>query len=382
LKLLYIVTHPITAEKKLTDQLEYMSKMGISVSIVSGFEKNQENKFANEVQVFSIPFSREISIFRDLFSLFKTILLVRRLSPDIVNASTPKSGLIGMIAAWINRVPCRIYVLRGLRHETLHGLKRWIVKSMERLSSLCATRVVAVSSSLQSALIEDGICQLSKVLVLGSGSSNGLNYQLFDPGNKKLEIRSRIRDQLSIPNEDPVAVFVGRFTRDKGIVELVEAFDEVLATVPNAWLVLVGEYESGDPVPIESKEKIFKNPKIKVVPFSPPRDYLVAADVFVLPSFREGFPVAPLEAAAAGLPTVGFACTGSVDAILDGETGLLVPVGDTKQLAGCVVLYFRDKALRDRHAEAAKKRVIDCFSQQTVWDNLIGLYTKELNAVT
>ena len=379
MKLLYVVTHPITAEKKLADQIEYMRERGTQISIVSCFDESQKKMFPDEVQVFSVPFSREISLSRDLISLYKTFWIVRRLKPDVVNASTPKAGLIGMIAAWLNRVPCRIYVLRGLRHETLRGPKMWIMKTMERISAFCSTRVVAVSHSLRTAMIRDRVCNESKVLVLGEGSSNGLDADKFDPKDEKAEIRRRVRDNLKIPLSDPVAVFVGRFTRDKGIVELADAFELVLQSFPNAWLVLVGDYESGDPVPEKTKTRIAENSRILLVPFSPPKDYLVAADVFVFPSFREGFPVAPLEAAAVGLPTVGFACTGTVDAVLDGVTGLIVPVGDTKQLAKCIVTYFQDENLRLNHARSAKQRVIESFDQHTVWENLANLYANELN---
>jgi len=137
MKLLYVVTHPITAEKKLTDQMEFMRERGTQVSIVSCFDEDQKKMFSDEVQVFAVPFSREISLWRDIVSLYKTFWIVRGLQPDIVNASTPKAGLIGMIAAWLNRVPCRIYVLRGLRHETLRGPKMWIMKSMESISAFC-----------------------------------------------------------------------------------------------------------------------------------------------------------------------------------------------------------------------------------------------------
>jgi glycosyltransferase involved in cell wall biosynthesis len=382
MKLLYVVTHPITAEKKLTDQMEFMRERGTQVSIVSCFDEDQKKMFSDEVQVFAVPFSREISLWRDIVSLYKTFWIVRGLQPDIVNASTPKAGLIGMIAAWLNRVPCRIYVLRGLRHETLRGPKMWIMKSMERISAFCSTRVVAVSHSLRTAMIHDRVCNESKILVLGDGSSNGLDAEKFDPKDEKTEIRRRVRDNLKIPQSDPVAVFVGRFTRDKGIAELVEAFELVLQSSPNAWLVLVGDYESGDPVPDTTKTRIAENSRILLVPFSPPKDYLVAADVFVFPSFREGFPVAPLEAAAAGLPTVGFACTGTVDAVIDGVTGLLVPVGDAKRFAESTVTYFQNESLRIQHAHAAKKRVLESFSQQTVWDNLVELYRSELSKVS
>jgi len=231
-------------------------------------------------------------------------------------------------------------------------------------------------------MIHDRVCNESKILVLGDGSSNGLDAEKFDPKDEKTEIRRRVRDNLKIPQSDPVAVFVGRFTRDKGIAELVEAFELVLQSSPNAWLVLVGDYESGDPVPDTTKTRIAENSRILLVPFSPPKDYLVAADVFVFPSFREGFPVAPLEAAAAGLPAVGFACTGTVDAVIDGVTGLLVPVGDAKRFAESTVTYFQNESLRIQHAHAAKKRVLESFSQQTVWDNLVELYRSELSKVS
>lgn len=380
MKILYIVTHSITVEKKLADQMQFMQRSGLEVSILSRFDGKSNASVPDGVEVHDVPFQREISVLRDVSTLFQTIRLVWTIRPDIVNASTPKAGLIGMIAARLTGVPCRIYVLRGLRHETLAGAKRALLKWMERISCLCASRVVSVSHSLRTTALREGLCGESKVEVLGEGSSNGLNAELFDPGENRDLVRQRTREALTIPLDALVAVFVGRFTKDKGIVELVDAFQTVKQQNENAWLVLVGDYESGDPVPDECKDRIASDTRIRVVPFSPPSDYLVASDVFVFPSFREGFPVAPLEAAAAGLPTVGFACTGTVDAVLDGETGLLVPVGATEQLADAIITYFRDSELRENHALAAKRRVAERFTQEVVWNNLLKLYQREVTA--
>ncbi len=383
-KLAYIVTHPMTLRYKLMHQIEFLEQLGYEISVITaaGVELEQV-KLPKSVAIHIVPFRREISLFHDISALFKTIVTLRRIRPTIVNASTPKAGLIGMIAAWLLRVPIRIYLLRGLRYETLVGAKLMLVRFLEQVSCRASTKVLAVSESLRKVAIKDNLVGSDKILVLGQGTSNGVDVAKFNPGEQKKQIRSRIHEELGLPASAQVVLFLGRLTRDKGIEDLVLAFEEISKVRSNAYLLLVGDFEKGDPVPKICMDAIDTHPKIKHISFaSNPIAYLAACDVFAFPSYREGFPVAPLEAACAEVPTVAYAVTGSVDAVKNGSTGALVPFGDRTAFANAILAYLDDGPLRDQHGLNARQRVETAFDQEKVWTNIHEFYSEELKSIS
>ncbi|MFC1758726.1 glycosyltransferase family 4 protein [Planctomycetota bacterium] len=381
IRLLYIVTSPITLRSKLVDQIEFMACRGFDVSVIVGLATESDFFDSSEIaNVYQIDIRREISVLRDLAALIHCMVLVWRIDPQIVNASTPKAGLIGMMAAWLNRVPIRVHTLRGLRHETLAGPKALVVKTMERITSFCATRVLSVSQSLQDVYVEAGLCPSSKVVVLGPGSSNGVDSERFDPGIRRSMLNAKVRFELGIPQDSPVVGFLGRFTKDKGFEELSAAIERVQETIPECHLLLIGEFEPGDPVPMACRKKLEANKHVHFVPFvQDPSEYFAVIDVLAFPSYREGMPVVPLEAAAAGVPTVAFAATGSVDAVKDGLTGTIVPMHDIARLTDALTNYLQNEDLRMRHGRNAKAWVRKSFKPETVWRGIADEYAQLLN---
>ncbi len=316
-------------------------------------------------------------------ALWRLTTLLRREQPDIVNASTPKAGLLGMLAAWLTRIPVRIYLVRGLRLETASGVKHTVLSLAERITAACAHFVICNSPSLRKTYEAHGFANPRKLQVIGQGSSNGIDTARFLPSSTLKRTAAAIRQQLGIPGEAAVIGFVGRFTRDKGIIELTEAFAQLQHRHPNLYLLMVGDFETGDPVPIDTIHKIISNPYIKLTGFvSDTAPYYHAMDILAFPSHREGFPNVPLEAAAAGIPTVGYHVTGVVDAVLNGHTGILVPIGSVRALAEALDLLIREQTQRERLGHQAQERVLSTFRSEMVWQQWLNLYNECLCSVS
>jgi glycosyltransferase involved in cell wall biosynthesis len=235
--------------------------------------------------------------------------------------------------------------------------------------------VICVSTSLRRRAVELGLVTPENAVVLANGTCNGIAYNCFAPNAATHEESKKLRAQLGIPPDAPVLGFVGRFTNDKGVRELLAAFHLLRAVVPGLQLLMVGDFEQGDAVPITLRRQIEDDSSIVRPGFvNDTAPYYPLMDVLALPTYREGFGCVALEAACAGVPTVTTTATGAVDAVVDGVTGFNVPVGDVEALTTALARLLNDAELCKRMGAAAQERVRKDFRQEVIWEALLKLY--------
>ncbi len=315
-----------------------------------------------------VRMSRSISPLQDIRSLFHLVRLFKLERFEIVHSSTPKAGLLGAVAGWLTRIPVRLHTYTGQAWVELHGLQRWLVRWSDKVVGFLNTYCYADSFSQRDFLVKEGIVKASKIAVLASGSISGVDLGRFDPELWRGIQASATRQELCIPDNALVILFVGRITRDKGIVELVSAFNSLEVFERKAELVLVGPFEpQRDPLPKSTINELMNHPRMHVIGFTrQPEKYMGIADVFCLPSYREGFGSVVIEAAAMGVPAVVTSIVGLVDAVVQGETGLLVPPKDDQSLRNALFTILVNPELRDRMGTAARLRAQNLFDAALV----------------
>lgn len=370
------ITHPQTC-LNLTGRLRAFRESGFRVTLVSSpGELLDRTARCEGVESVALQMERTISPLADVVSLLRLWWLLMRLRPDLTEFSTPKAGLLGTVAAKLAGVRRRVYLLRGLKLETCTGLKRRILLAAERMASRSAQVVLCNSESLRTEAMTLGLGPVDKLQVLGDGSSNGVNVVRFSPG------RSDVRDRLGIADSAHVIGFVGRLTRDKGVPELVEAFDRIRRTDETAELLLVGWFDAAeDALAAEVRARIKAHPHIHCTGFvEDTAPYYRAMDLMVLPTWREGFPGAVLEAAACGLPVVTTICTGSRDSVVPEVTGLLIPPGYPDAIVESVLMLLKNPERRLRMGKAARAWVVEHYMNERVLGLTAAYYKRLLNS--
>lgn len=381
-RLLHVTTVP-SSLVFLRGQVGYMRAHGADVFAVSS-PGAELREFAESqgVSVRAVAMPRRITPLRDLMAVAALHRAMRDVRPDVVHAHTPKGGLLGMLAAWLARVPVRVYHMRGLPMMTATGMRRRLLRTTERIACRLAHSVICVSHSLRDVALSERLCPPAKIRVLLGGSGNGVDASgRFDPARLPADTRSRVRHELGIPADALVVGFVGRVVRDKGVVELADAWREIRAAVPAAHLLVVGPFEAQDPLPAQVEHALRSDPSVHLtgMNWDTPAFY-AAMDVVVLPTYREGFPNVPLEAAAMGLPVVATRVAGCVDAVADGVTGTLVPAREPAPIRDAVLAYLADPALRRAHGVAGHDRVRRDFRQEAIWAAVHQEYVRLLES--
>ncbi len=355
----------------LAGRLRALRLAGFQVTVVSSPGKLLEQTVVAEgVAGYPIPMVRGIAPFADAWSLLCIIGMLLRVRPTITDFSTPKAGLLGNLAAWGLRVPHRVYTLRGLKLESSQGLKLLLLLWSERLAARCAHVVLCNSVSLREEAVKLSVAPKAKLRLLGDGSSNGVDIARYSPGS------SGVRRALGIADGEPVLGFVGRLTSDKGVPELLVAFESILRAVPDCWLLLVGWYDGSEDALEEGwRELIAGHPRIRHTGYvKDTAHYYRAMDVMILPTHREGFPNAVLEAAASGVPVITTESTGARDAVLPEVTGLLIPARIPEAIEEAALELLRDDGKRKRMGEAARAWAVERFSNERVLGLAVEFY--------
>jgi lipopolysaccharide/colanic/teichoic acid biosynthesis glycosyltransferase len=373
-KILFVVTVSISLGF-LRGQLVRLKRKGWTTGVVSSpAAHNELETFAEQegAKAFPVQMQREINLLADVSSLFRLNRVIYQFKPHILNAGTPKAGLLAGLAGMASGVPIRIYTLHGLRLETVTGVKRRVLVATERLAMACAHRVVCVSPSLRDRVHQLGLTPAHKTVVLGGGSPNGV--RIPDPSQMQAHT-NRLRLELGLALNTPVIGFVGRFVRDKGIAELLAAYKQIKKKYPEARLLLIGDFEEGDALGLETRQAISDTAGIictgqvpDVMPYYP------LMNVLALPTYREGFPTVALEAAASALPVVTTDATGARDAVQPGITGWQVPVGDAQALAVALLEALDQPAEAIRRGQTGQQWVSQQFSPEVVQERWAEYY--------
>jgi glycosyltransferase involved in cell wall biosynthesis len=280
-------------------------------------------------------------------------------------------AVLGGIAALIARVPRRIYFLRGLRYETTSGWKRRLLMACERAACACAHEVVCVSASVRQAAIEAGIVARPKTVMLGSKASDGICLERFEAASGAPQSGKDLRRDLGVPEHSFVVGYVGRLTHDKGVEELVQATMKLAGDGRDVRLLMIGGFESGDPVDPECARLISTSALTHATGYvNDPRPYYPVMDLFAFPSYREGLGNVLLEAAASGTPSVATRVTGIVDAVEDGVTGVLVPANDPIALADAIAGLMDDPEKRQSMSREGRMFVRKHFNADAMVDAL------------
>lgn len=369
----------ITAEGSvnlLLGQLAYFKSLGYKTFLLAPYSERSAKFCKDEgCKHLVIHIERDISLWNDIQTLFQIIKIFRKVKPDIVNLGTPKVSLLGMIAAFILRVPKRIYTCRGFRFEHETGFKKKILIWMEKITAYCAHDVICISHSVRDLGLEFGVFGEKKSFVINKGSSNGVNLELFD---RSTLIQQDLEDLQKKYNLTDVFIygFIGRIVDRKGINELVEVFKELYQNNPRLRLMLVGPFEMDQIANKNLINEIDAHPGIinigRVLQHEVP-NYLAMIDVFVLPAWWEGFGNVLIQAAAMGIPVISTDATGTKDAVSNEFNGLLVPIKDNIALRKAMIRLETDKDLRiqmgNNGIDWAKN-----FDRQMIWNEMNKLY--------
>lgn len=360
----------------LTDLAHHLVADGWDVHIVSSGTEQFADDLSVSVHIHNISMVREPSLLSDLRAFRSWIKLLKDISPDIVFVGTPKASFLGITAAWLSKVPKRLYHLRGLRLETMSGFAFVLHAFIERIVFLLSTQSLAVSGSLRRRAIDLKLVSPDKIVVLGRGSSRGVDTERFRPDHN-LSIG---RERLGLLEDIPVIGFVGRIAEDKGSRELATASKILHQRGVRHQILVVGPGDEAEAVEqltdlTGAYKPIFTGSVLDVAP------YYGVMDIFCLPTYREGFPNVVLEAGASGVPAVTTDATGAIDSVVDGVTGRIVRAGHPEDLANALEHLILDPPKRTAMGKAGRHHIVQNFSKQIVHEKIIRYLNQTLETL-
>jgi glycosyltransferase involved in cell wall biosynthesis len=416
-KLIRITTVPISLEKLLEGQLNFMKPYYAVTAIASDKATLERVGILQQVPVFYVAMTRKITPFKDLQAVWQLYRYFKKEQPFIVHTHTPKAGTVGMLAAMLAGVPHRLHTVAGLPLLETSGNKRKLLNFVEKSTYACATMIYSNSLGLKNIILKEQFCHPTKLKVIGNGSSNGINTSYFNPILFSNDENQILRSHLGIDSNDFVFIFVGRLVGDKGINELGAAFNKVQRQEAKGKrqeargkrqeangkrqtaidesqngegqnfypelgrrvkLLLVGPFETAlDPLHKDTLQEIEENPNIISVGYqNDVRPFFAISNALVFPSYREGFPNVVLQAGAMGIPSIVTNINGCNEIIEDQVNGLIIPVKDTVALEIAMKRLMNDAEGYRKMQQNARPLIVSRYEQQVVWDAILAEYRR------
>ncbi len=365
-KICFIVASPMTASAFLSAHMQALC-LDYEVHLVCDQRVGlMLDGIGREVVVTSIGIRRKISPVADLWALISLVKHFSNQRYNVICSVTPKAGLLGMLAGFLSRTPCRIHIFTGQVWVTRSGLARWVLKTIDKLVAWLATDLLTDSNSQREFLIRQQITNIEKIQVLADGSICGVDTERF---KINANLRLEVRRELGVPEAALVVLFLGRISRDKGVLDLASAFARLAVRYDNVWMLMVGPDEENLGQDVLNRCGAARN-RISFVGFTAePEKFMAASDIFSLPSYREGFGTSVIEAAACGLPTVCSNIYGLTDAVVDGVTGLLHTPADIPDIESQLEVLLLNEQLRLQLGASARRRAVNDFSQARLTDS-------------
>lgn len=370
-KICVITTVSSTIRAFLMNQLEYLAQNGFDVTVVCDNDPDFAKDCPAHLNFTPIHMTRGIGLWSTLAGCWKLMLLSKKQRFDIIQYSTPKAALISSLAGFIAGTPIRLYCQWGIRYVGFSGYKRKLFKLLEKITCLLSTDIAPDSCGNLEFAINEGLYPRSKGSVIHNGSANGVNLEKFNINCKQLW-RNNIRSGLGLDKSSFVYGYIGRITRDKGINELVNAFSRLAISDSNIFLLLVGPEEENNGLNYRVLDTIHNHPQIIMVGSkNNPEEYIAAMDVVVLPSYREGFGIVAIEAQAMGVPVITTDIPGPREALINGETGILIPSANEHDLLAAMLKLKNDLVLLKYMGDRGYDYVKENFEQKIFWQKVL-----------
>jgi glycosyltransferase involved in cell wall biosynthesis len=344
--------------------------------VANGLVQDFSSMLNANVRFIPINIARKISLWGDMVALFQLYRLFRHERFDVVHSLMPKTALLAMLAAFAAAVPRRIHTFTGQVWANKTGVSRFGLKMLDKLVAKCTTGLLADSISQRQFLIDQHVVDEDKIVVLGNGSICGVDAERFKPN---LTARYRIRSNLGIPENAIVYLFLGRLNIDKGVQDLAHAFAVLAGDIPKAHLLVVGPDEGGMDMMLQRILEKCLGQFHRVGFTNEPENYMACADIFCLPSYREGFGSVVIEAAAVGIPAVASNIYGLADAVKDGETGILHQPKNIQEIEQALLTLTHDEELRQTMSKQAMVRAHTFFATDVVVAAMRDYYQKSLS---
>lgn len=379
-KICFVTTVSLTLKAFVIETAKYLHEEGgYDISFICDNDPAFAATLPDYIHYYPVSMKRGISL-GGIKACLEIQKIFKREKFDLVQYSTPNASLYAALAAKHAKIPVRLYCQWGLAYVGMQGTKRKIFRFVEKTVCKLSTWVEPDSFGNLNFCHAEGLYPESKGSVIWNGSASGVNLQKFDITQKEVW-RKAIREKYQLPEDAFVYGFIGRVNRDKGINELFAAFQSIRQIHPNSYLLLVGGEEISEGVNTVMYDWAQKEEHVLFCGFTNVvEQYLSAMDAYILPSYREGFGSAVVEAEAMGVPVIVTDIPGPTDAMVRNETGLIVKKGDIATLQAAMDKLYRNRELCQQFGEAGIKLAAERFDQKQLKQYILEDRDRLINA--